>query len=196
MTMNPTEEFPFADGIKRGRNVMIALGVVMIIVGFTAIVFPFISTLSVVWITAVMLIIASIAQTIGAFSYPKWSGVILGLLVAAVWLFAGVYLMFFPLEGVVVLTIVLAAMFLTEGVIKTVLSFRMRPLSGWGWLLFDGLITALLGGLLIWQMPSAALWALGTLAGISIMISGWSFVMIPIAVSRAFGDFSETDHAI
>ncbi|MFT7136345.1 HdeD family acid-resistance protein [Sulfitobacter sp.] len=193
MTMNPADEFPFADGIKRSRNVMIGLGVVMILMGFAAIVFPLISTLGVVWMTAVMLIIASIAQTIGAFSYPKWGGVILGLLIAAVWLIGGLYLMIFPLEGVFVLTIILAAMFLSEGVIKTVLSFRMRPLSGWGWLLFDGLITAVLGAVLIWQMPSAALWALGTLAGISIIISGWTLIMIPIAVSRAFGDITDID---
>lgn len=190
MTMNSADAFPFADGIKRTRNLMIGLGIVMIIVGLAAIVFPLISTLGVVWMTAIMLIIASIAQTIGAFSYPRWSGIILGLLIAAVWLIAGVYLLFFPLEGVVVLTVILAVMFLAEGVIKTVLSFRMRPLSGWGWLLFDGLITAVLGAVLIWQMPSAALWALGTLAGISIMISGWTLVMIPIAVGKAFSDLT------
>ena len=75
MTMS-SDEHPFASGIKRSRNVMIALGIVMILAGFAAIVFPFFSSLGVVWMVAIMLIIASIAQSVSAFSFPKWSGVI------------------------------------------------------------------------------------------------------------------------
>jgi uncharacterized membrane protein HdeD (DUF308 family) len=82
MTMN-TNEHPFAAGIKHSRNLLIALGTVMILAGFAAIVFPFVSSPGVVWMVAIMLIIASIAQSVSAFSFPKWGGVVLGLIVAA-----------------------------------------------------------------------------------------------------------------
>lgn len=188
MTMKSDEELPFSSGIKRSRNLMIALGVVMIVAGFAAIVFPLLSSLGVVWTVGVMLVIASIAQSVGAFSYPKWGGVILGLIVAALWLIGGLYLLGRPLEGVFVLTVIVAAVFLVEGVIKTILSFQMRSVAGWGWLLFDGTTSLVLGTLLWWQLPFSALWALGTLAGISIMISGWTLVMMPIAVGKMLGD--------
>jgi len=175
---------------------MIALGIVMILAGFAAIVFPFFSSLGVVWMVAIMLIIASIAQSVSAFSFPKWSGVILGLIIAALWLIGGVYLLTQPLEGVFILTVVVAAIFLVEGVIKTILSYKMRPLAGWGWLLFDGVISVILGLMLWWQLPFSALWALGTLAGISIIISGWTLVMIPIAMGKVFGGGSSTRHAV
>lgn len=63
----------------------------------------------------------------------------------------------------------------------------MRPHAGWGWVLFDGVVSVALGLMLWWQLPSAALWSLGTLAGISIIISGWTLVIVPIAVSKVFG---------
>ena len=194
MTMKPARESAFALGIRRNRRSMVALGIAMILAGVAAILFPLVSTLSVVWIVGVTLIVASIAQSVGAFSYPKWSGIILGLLVAALWLMAGLFLLLRPLEGVFALTVVVAAVFLIEGVLKTFLSFQIRSLAGWGWLHFDGLITVVLGGMLWWQLPLSALWALGTLAGISIMLSGWTLVMLPIALGKPTAVRSTVQH--
>ena len=195
MTLYPGAASPFASIVKRSRNLMITLGVVMILAGVGAIVFPMISTFGVTLSVGVMLIVASIAQTISAFSYSRWTGVILGLIIAALWLIGGLYLLARPLDGVFVLTIIVAAAFVFEGIIKTVLSFQMRPLAGWGWLLFDGIVSAAVGVLLWWQLPFSALWALGTLAGINIMISGWTLVILSITISKVFGDVSSTGHA-
>lgn len=195
MTMNP-EEHSFASGIRRSRTIMIALGIVMILAGFAAIVFPFFSSLGVVWMVAIMLIVASIAQSVSAFSFPKWGGIILGLIVAGLWLIGGLFLLTRPLEGVYILTVFIAAIFMVEGVIKTILSVQMRPLAGWGWLLFDGLVSIVLGAMLWWQLPVSALWALGTLAGISIMLSGWTLVMMPIALDRFLGSVTSAKAAI
>ncbi|KIN71924.1 HdeD family acid-resistance protein [Sulfitobacter guttiformis] len=179
-----TDKHPFAPGIRRDHNVMVALGILMIVAGFAAIAFPFFSSLGVVWVAGVMLIIAGIAQGFSAFSFPKGGGVFLGLVVASLWLIAGFYLLMQPLEGVFILTVVVAVVFVSEGFIKTILSLQMRPLAGSGWLLFNGVVSVLFGLMLWAQLPSSALWALGTLTGMSIMISGWTLVMIPIALSK------------
>lgn len=188
MTTNSASESAFALGTWRNRGTMITFGIAMILAGAAAILFPLISSLSVVWIVAVTLIVASIAQSVGAFSYPKSSGVILGQLVAALWLIAGLFLLLRPFEGVFALTVVVAAVFVVEGLLKAILSFQIRPVAGWGWLLFDGLITVVLGAMLWWQLPLSALWALGTLTGISIMFSGWTLVMLPVAVRSTMWD--------
>jgi uncharacterized membrane protein HdeD (DUF308 family) len=185
--MSSYDQSPFASTVRQGRNRIIAVGIVMILAGVAAIAFPLISSLSVVWIVGVMLIVASIAQSVSAFSYPKWGGIILGLLIAALWLAGGLYLLMRPLEGIFALTVIVAVAFLAEGTIKTLFSLQMRPHAGWGWVLFDGVVSVALGLMLWWQLPSAALWSLGTLAGISIIISGWTLVIVPIAVSKVFG---------
>jgi uncharacterized membrane protein HdeD (DUF308 family) len=185
--MSSYDQSPFASTVRQGRNRIIAVGIVMILAGVAAIAFPLISSLSVVWIVGVMLIVASIAQSVSAFSYPKWGGIILGLLIAALWLAGGLYLLMRPLEGIFALTVIVAVAFLAEGIIKTLFSLQMRPHAGWGWVLFDGVVSVALGLMLWWQLPSGALWSLGTLAGISIIISGWTLVIVPIAVSKVFG---------
>ena len=177
----------------RGQNQwVLTLGVMLIIAGIAAILFPFISTLGVTCCVAWMLIAASIIQSVNAFSQQGWDKIVLGLLVAALWLVGAVFLLMRPLEGVFVLTIIVAGIFVAEGVIKTILAFQMRPQSGWGWILFDAIAAIALGILLWWQLPLSAIWALGTLAGINIMISGWTLVMVPKAIIRAMDEMSKS----
>lgn len=179
-------------GLSRYRGWIIALGIVMILSGIAAIFFPLLSSLSVVGVVGVTLIIASIAQSVAAFSsYPKWGALILNLVIAAIWLIAGLFLLLRPLEGIFALTVVVATVFLIEGIIKLVLSLQMRPTAGWGWLAFDGIVTIILGAMLWWQLPFSALWALGTLAGVSIIFSGWTLLIVPGAVDKISNDTSD-----
>ena len=53
----------------------------------------------------------------------------------------GAYLLIHPVLGVATLTLLLAALFLIEGVLDVVLFFQLRPARGSGWMLLDGLIT-------------------------------------------------------
>jgi uncharacterized membrane protein HdeD (DUF308 family) len=184
MTLTSDDTAPFASGTLRSRGLMIGLGLVMIAAGLVAIIFPFFGSLGVVWVVAVSLIIASIAQSVSAFSYPKWGGILLGLIIAALWLIGGLYLLARPLEAVFALTVLVAAAFVVEGIIKTGVSFRMQPADGRAWVLFDGVVSLALGIMLWWQLPFSAIWALGTLAGISIMVSGWTLVMVPLALQK------------
>jgi len=81
-------------------------------------------------------------------------------------------------------TLVLASFLLVYGIFALVLAFQMRPLRGWGWVLFDGIITILLG-ILIWaHWPFNSDWVVGTLFGISIFISGVTRLMMSLAIRR------------
>jgi uncharacterized membrane protein HdeD (DUF308 family) len=90
-----------------------------------------------------------------------------------------------PLLGVASLTLVLASLFLVEGVLNIVLFFKMRPMQGSSWVLVDGIITLLLGLMIYFQWPSSSAWAIGTLVGASMIISGLTRVMMSLAVRKA-----------
>jgi uncharacterized membrane protein HdeD (DUF308 family) len=65
--------------------------------------------------------------------------------------------------------------------LELVLAFGMRPRPGWGWLLFDAVITLILA-VMIWKTwPSSAEWVIGTLVGISMLFSGVSRLMLSLA---------------
>src|SRR5208337_64130 len=107
------------------------------------------------------------------------------LLVGAAYLCFGAYLIMHPILGVASLTLVLASLFLVEGILDIVLFFKMRPMHGSTWVLLDGIITLLLGLMIYAQWPSSSAWAIGTLVGISLIISGVTRVMLSLAVRKA-----------
>jgi uncharacterized membrane protein HdeD (DUF308 family) len=81
--------------------------------------------------------------------------------------------------------LVLASLFLVEGIFDIALFFQVRSAQGSGWILFDGIITLLLGLMIYRQWPSSSTWAIGTLVGVSMIISGVTRVMLSLAVRSA-----------
>ena len=71
-----------------------------------------------------------------------------------------------------------------EGVFQAVMAFQMRPHSGWGWMLTAGILSVIVGLIILIQWPLSTAYALGYLAGISLIFSGWSYVMISLAARR------------
>jgi uncharacterized membrane protein HdeD (DUF308 family) len=69
--------------------------------------------------------------------------------------------------------------------LNIVLFFRIRSLQGSSWVLIDGIVTLLLGLMIYTQWPSSSAWAIGTLVGVSMIISGVTRVMLSLAVRKA-----------
>jgi uncharacterized membrane protein HdeD (DUF308 family) len=86
-----------------------------------------------------------------------------------------------PVAALLSLTIALAIYLMLEAVLEFALGFKLRPLPGSGWLLFDGVITLILA-VMIWRTwPSSSAWVIGTLVGISMLFSGISRLMLSLA---------------
>ena len=87
-------------------------------------------------------------------------------------------------NAAVIVVHLLASLFLIEGILNIVLFFQMRSMRGSGWMLGDGISTLLLGLLIYLQWPSSSAWAIGTLVGVSMIISGVTRVMFSLAVRK------------
>jgi uncharacterized membrane protein HdeD (DUF308 family) len=156
----------------------------LIIFGILAIGAPFLAAVAVSAAIAWLIVLAGAVHLILAFHQHGAGSVIWKLLVALAYLFFGGYLIVHPVSGVASLTLVLASLFLIEGILNIVFFFKMRPRHGSSWVLLDGIITLVLGLLIYVQWPSSSLWAIGTLVGISVIMSGISRVMLSFAVRR------------
>jgi len=66
-------------------------------------------------------------------------------------------------------------------------AFRLRPVEGWGWFLFDGLATIAVAVLILAKWPSSSVWAIGTLIGVSVLMGGISRIMIAGKMRRGAG---------
>lgn len=106
------------------------------------------------------------------------------ILLALLYGVIGLYILMNPLLGVLSLTLVLATFLLIEGVLETMFYFQLHGIQHSGWILFDGIVTLILG-ILIWaQWPSNVVWVIGSLVGISLIFSGISRFMLALAVRK------------
>src|SRR5258705_3852274 len=158
----------------------LALGILLIIMGMAAIAFPWLSTIAAKIAIGWLFLIGGIAEIVHAFYVPRWAGVFWNLIIGVLYVLVGAWLAFFPLTGILSLTIVIAAPLLSEGIMEVVMAFRVRPHEGWGWLIFSGLIAIAAGALIAFQLPSSATWVLGLLVGINLVFTGWSFVFLAL----------------
>ncbi len=170
--------------LKRATGWSIVLGILMIIAGFVAMVEPGVSGLFITIVVGWSAIFNGIVQILFGFRTHGGWHVALEVLLGVIYIIAGVYLLMHPVGGLLALTLILASFLLVYGIFALVLAFQIRPRGGWGWVLFDGIITLLLG-IMIWvHWPLNADWVVGTLFGISIFMSGITRLMMSLALRR------------
>lgn len=176
--------------VRRASGLSILWGVVLIILGVLAIGSPFLAAAVVTTFVAWLLIFAGAVHLAGAFRSHETGSLIWRLLVGIAYIVCGVYLVSHPVLGVASLTLLLAVLFVVEGALDIAMYFRVRTMERSGWILMDGIVTLLLGVMIYRQWPSSALWAIGTLVGVSLIISGITRVMLSLAVRRTAKDIS------
>ncbi len=163
----------------------LALGIVLILVGIAAICFPLVSTIAAKIFLGWLFLIGGVFLIIHAFSAQGWGGFLWSLLIGVLYLIAGGYLAFFPLTGLLTLAILLAILFVAEGIMEIIMAFRVHPSDGRVWLLLSGIAALVVGVLIFLGLPSSAGWALGLLVGINLLFSGWSYVFMAMAGRKA-----------
>jgi uncharacterized membrane protein HdeD (DUF308 family) len=171
--------------IARGASKWsIVWGVFLILFGMLAIGSPFLAAVAVNSIIAWLIVLAGVVHLTLAFHSHGAGSVIWKVVIGIAYLCFGGYLITHPVLGVATLTLVLASLFLIEGIFTIVLFFKMRPIHGSSWVVIDGIITLLLGLLIYIHWPSSSVWALGTLVGVSMVISGVTRVMMSLAARK------------
>lgn len=167
--------------LRRNWIWLVILGVVLVVVGLLAISFPPIFTLTTVILLGVLLLFGAGAEVASAIWARRWGGFFLHLLLGLLYLFVGVAMIDRPDVGAAGFTLMLAVFFVAGGLLRIVLALSHR-FSGWGWTLFSGIVTLLLG-ILIWRnLPEATVWVIGTFVGIDLLFNGWSWIMLGLAV--------------
>jgi uncharacterized membrane protein HdeD (DUF308 family) len=136
-------------------------------------------------LVAWLLLFSGGAHLVFAWYTRSAGGFLWELLLGILYLVIGGYLLMHPVAGLESLTIALAIYLVMEAILEFVLGFRLRPLPGSGWLLFDGIVTLILA-VMIWRTwPWSTGWVIGTLVGISMLFSGTSRLAISLAARSA-----------
>ncbi len=181
-TANPTSGLR-APGtiIKKAGGWFIAIGVLFIILGILAIAEPLVAGLAIAFLVGWLLIVGGVVHFVAAFGGGGAWRVAVQVLIGIVYVVGGVYFLTNTLLGLGTLTLLLAGIILVEAVFEIVAYFRTRENGGSSWLLFNAIITLLVGGLIWFHWPSSSVWAIGTLVGVNLLMTGISRVMFGVA---------------
>jgi len=168
------------------RGWILATGLLLVIVGLCFLLVPLLATFAAGVAAGLLLLTAGGAQLFDAASERArgwvW-GVVLGLVAAA----AGVLLLVDPIRGMIGVTLLLATYLLVTGALKAVVAGLWSPVPGWGWLLFNGATSVLLGLLILTGWPGTGLWTVGVFLGVDALLAGFSRVVRSVSLSELAG---------
>lgn len=166
------------DEIKKNARSARWIGVLLLIAGFFALMAPLAAGASIAMMVGFLLLFCGVGHLVLVFQSGSFGRGVFILLLAALNLLAGIYMIARPGIALAALALFLAAYFVATGITEIVAAFQARPDAGWGWLAFGGALSALLG-LMIWsQFPLSGAWAVGVLVGLRLFTSGWELIAI------------------
>src|ERR1700694_6066141 len=161
-------------------------GILLVILGLAAMIVPPLASLAVTIFLGWMFLISGIAGLALTFWARQMPGFWWSLISAALAVAAGLILLAQPVQGTLTLTIVVGAYFLAEGVatIMYALEHRRELSERWQWLLVAGIMDLLIAALIITGLPGSALWAVGLLVGINLLVGRAPLIGMALAARR------------
>jgi uncharacterized membrane protein HdeD (DUF308 family) len=161
----------------------LVLGILLVVSGAVALVYPFVASLAAVVVLGMSLLVSGISTIVASFWAGKWSALMLQLLIGIFYAVLGFLIMDTPVASTVSLTLVVAAMFIVVGIMRSIAALTIR-FPQWGWSLLSGALTTLVGVVIYKNLPETALWAIGTLVGIQLVFDGWFWIMLGASLRR------------
>ena len=162
-------------------------GVVLLVLGATAIVLPPLATLAVTIVLGWLFLVSGVMGLFTTFMMRQAPGFWWSLISAVLGVVVGVLLLARPISGAFSLTIVLVVFFVIEGVASIMFALdHKRELSGqWGWMLVSGIVDLVLAALVFAGLPSTAAWAIGLLVGINMVFGGSALIAMALHARNA-----------
>jgi len=178
------ENGPLIDLMRRYKKLFIIEGVLFTLIGIFAIMQPMLFSLTFNYFIAWLFILSAAATGIGSMRAHELPHRNISILMAVLYFTLGVLLLIYPLSGIMTLTLLLAFYFLIDGAAKLYKSTQLKPMQGLGWLITSGIISLMLGALLLGFWPTGASWMLGMLVGINLLITGLATLIFIWTISK------------
>lgn len=173
------------ESIKKATSWMIVLSIALMMIGFLAVLSPVFAS---AFFTAVMgwfALISGGVMIVQSFVSQPVRGFWLNLIIGIFYAVAGVYILLNLAAAVAVLTLTFGILFITEGIFSIIMGITRRAGLRMAWLVVvNGVVTLLLGILVLNRWPVSALWLIGLYVGISLLFSGMALLASALDARR------------
>lgn len=166
---------------------MVAFGAFLAFAGFVALGSVVASTvLTVVFVGAAM-IVSGLVEIAYAFAVRSWKKFFLWILIGLLYVVGGGAVVANPLLAAGFLTLLLGAGLVASGIVRIFLAFQLPKHAPWVLVALSGVVTLLLGGVILAQWPTSSLWVLGTFLGVDLIFAGMSWIGFGFSLKRVEG---------
>ena len=162
---------------------LLAFGIVLLLLGIAAIARSFAATVASMVFFGWLLVFASLIEFVEAFMVGNWAGFFLHIMVAILFGITGVMLVAKPLISAESATFLMAMFFLIAGLYQLIAAMWMH-LPGWGWHALNGILAAIMGGLILAQWPVSGLWVIGLFIGIDLIFYAWAWIALALELRK------------
>jgi len=159
----------------------ILLGLALMVAGSVAIILPAISTIAASQVLATVLCLGGVVQIIQASKVTNWLGFMWHMLLGIVAAIGGTLIYLDSLYGVIAITILVAIIFAILGVSQIAFAIKVRRMAASHWFLVSGAIALAVSVLLVMKLPYSHSFTPATVAGVSLLMTGWAYVAIALA---------------
>jgi len=160
------------------------MGWLSIVFGILAIAMPWVAGQSILLMVGALVMAAGVLRMIWAFKAGSLGKGILVFLIGVLTLLAGIAVIAHPVMSSAILTVMLAVYFFVDGFSELMAAFSLK--EGKGWLIFDAVVTILLGIMIFTGFPLAGTVAIGVFLGIKLLFVGVTMLTVRSAVRNAF----------
>jgi uncharacterized membrane protein HdeD (DUF308 family) len=181
-------ERPVVVAAKKFTGWYIFAAVLFIVAGLFAIIEPATAVVGITLLLGWLLIFGAVAHLIGTFRGGGAQRVLMQLFSAIAFGIGGIYILTHPLLAINTLTVLLAVVIFLVGVFDIITYFRMQRESPSGWMLVNGIAAVILGALIWVHWPSSSAWAIGTLVGVNLLLTGITRLMFGVAGRKLVKD--------
>ena len=163
---------------ERGSRYLIAAGIVIALLGVVSIFAPLVTGSGISIVLGALLVVGGFTHVTHAFSVQGWTGWLWQLVLAGVYVIAGISLLANPVLGLTTLTVLLIGYLFVTGAVELAMGVQMRPTQQWGLVAGSGVVSLLLAVLLWLGFPSTAAWAIGLIVGVHLLTAGLALVAL------------------
>ena len=171
-------------GIQENAGITKSIGIALLIIGFLAVCAPGVAGVSITVVVGLLLLVAGIGQCLLAFRVGAFGRGLPVFLMGALTLLVGIYMTGQPVAALASITLFLAFYFVITGIVEIVAAFNVKPAAGWGGMLFNAIVTLILGVMIWRQFPLSGIWAVGVLFGVKLISSGMALITLGAAVRK------------
>ena len=172
------------DTVRRYSLWYLIQGILMVVIGILALIYPWIASVAIVRLLGWFLIISGVLQAIGLIGAREVPYFWLELISAVLAIVIGLLLLRHTDAGLLFFSVLFVVYFMIEGIVKTIFALAIRPFPNWGWVLASGLVGIALSLYLWSNLSTASEWLLGLLFGILLIVEGAALTSLAWRVRR------------